>query len=111
MYRKKVVLFFAILVFLLIILYAFFSIKEYQLKKSVVDYLKEKNYQESEILSIDTSIAKAPVFSARVIFFDEPDIIYYYRNKDGKIIQYGTPSNLKSTNNTDEQSFKHQEHQ
>lgn len=84
--------------------------KENQLKEDVRQYLlDDRGYKENDIADIKSRIAKAPVFSVEVIFSDELNVVYYYRDRDGKIIQYGTPTSLD--NNVNMESLKHVENE
>lgn len=79
------------------------------LESDVRGYLFKQGYINEEIKSIRTRVGKAPVFSVEVIFMDEPEIIYYYRKDDGKIIQYGIPTDISGKNTSEDYIFKHRE--
>lgn len=96
---------FVLTIILLIVLsVGYVNLKKYQLKQDVQTYLLSQGYKSSDIQSITTHFAKAPVFSARVVFSDESNIIYYYLDEDG-IRQFGAPTNMNGKNSN--QSFKH----
>ncbi|WP_052675726.1 DUF3139 domain-containing protein [Paenibacillus sp. IHBB 10380] len=101
---KRLMYIFSILVILVVMLFGFVEFKKHSLKVKVQDYLVTKGYKNEEIQSITTYFSKLPPFSAKVIFSDEPEIIYYYMNDKG-IRQYGTPTG--QTNST--VKFKHKE--
>ncbi|MFS0554991.1 DUF3139 domain-containing protein [Brevibacillus sp. 179-C9.3 HS] len=48
--------------------------------------ITEKNIDEKIIVSVDGVFGKLPLFSVEVIFADEPDVKYFYTEKNGKII-------------------------
>jgi hypothetical protein len=57
------------------------------LEKKVRHYLiTERNIDEKLIVRIDGVFGKLPVFGAEVVFADEPDVRYYYTERNGKII-------------------------
>ncbi|EJL45272.1 MULTISPECIES: DUF3139 domain-containing protein [Brevibacillus] len=57
------------------------------LENQVRQYLiTEKNLDEKTIVSLDGVFGKLPVFSVEVIFADEPDVRYFYTEKNGNII-------------------------
>ncbi|TPG70518.1 DUF3139 domain-containing protein [Brevibacillus laterosporus] len=93
----------ALIVFLV---FCFIGINKYSLKNEVAKYLITQGYSKDQITSINTYFGKAPLFSARVIFSDEENIIYYYM-KDGRIRQFGTPTDLDGHVPTDGYHFKH----
>ncbi|TKH39062.1 DUF3139 domain-containing protein [Paenibacillus polymyxa] len=58
-------------------------------QNEVFSYLvKAQGYKPSEIYSVETQIAKAPLISTQVIFKDEIDARYFYKKEQDKIIQY-----------------------
>ncbi|MED1644269.1 DUF3139 domain-containing protein [Brevibacillus agri] len=57
------------------------------LENQVRQYLiTEKNLDEKTIASVDGVFGKLPLFSVEVIFADEPDVRYFYTEKNGEII-------------------------
>lgn len=48
--------------------------------------ITEKNIDEKIIVSVDGVFGKLPLYSVEVIFADEPDVKYFYTEKNGKII-------------------------
>lgn len=85
----------------------FINFEKYKLKRDVEEYLLMKGYKSSDIISITTHYGKLPSFGARVIFADEPEVMYFYLEDTDGVRQYATPANLGSdkTNSV----FKHQE--
>lgn len=107
---KKISIVLLLLIILGLVTYSVLIFKENQLKEDVKQYLlDDRGYKESDIADIKSRIAKAPVFSVEVIFSDELNVVYYYRNRDGKIIQYGTPTS--SDDNVNMESLKHIENE
>ena len=82
-----------ILLFILIISLAiplFVQWKIHILEKKVMDYLiEEKGSHEEQIDSLKGSFGKLPLVSVGVIFRDEPFIVYYYWEQNGRILQTG----------------------
>ncbi|WP_019640270.1 DUF3139 domain-containing protein [Paenibacillus fonticola] len=85
------------------------SWKKGSLESEVRNYLFKQGYKNEEIQSIHTRVGKAPVFSIEVIFVDEPQTVYYYRKSDGKIIQYGAPTDMEGRNTAEDEIFIHRE--
>ncbi|MFD1990453.1 DUF3139 domain-containing protein [Paenibacillus nicotianae] len=77
--------------------------------KDIEAYLQEKGYIASDIVSIKTEIAKAPLFNTKVIFKDEEKVIYYYWKVKDKIFQ-GTPEVIGfNIYEQDSYPYKHKE--
>lgn len=84
--------------------YAYVKYELYTLKNQTYDYLLEKGYEEADIRSLDTGIQKLSLFTAFVVFEDEPEITYNYKkNDDGDIIQIGWSTSYKDL------EYKHSE--
>jgi hypothetical protein len=62
--------------------------KSYTQNKVFSYLIKDQGYKPSEIYSVETQIAKAPLISTQVIFKDEINARYFYKKEQGKIIQY-----------------------
>ncbi|WP_241669429.1 DUF3139 domain-containing protein [Paenibacillus sp. CFBP13512] len=57
--------------------------------QEVISYLvDEKGYKSTDIDEIKTYIGKAPVVSTSVIFKDEPNAMYMYKEEAGHMKQY-----------------------
>ncbi|MGN7471090.1 DUF3139 domain-containing protein [Brevibacillus sp. SAFN-007a] len=60
------------------------------LEDQVRHYLiTEKNIDEKTIGSLDGRFGKLPFFGVEVIFADEPDVRYFYTERDGDIVPLG----------------------
>lgn len=89
---KKIAIFtslFSVLIILLPICFiAYVKFTLYSLKNETYNHLIERGYKKEDIMKIDTSIKKLSLYTADVIFKDEPDITYSYKKDDyGNIIQ------------------------
>lgn|SRR5690625_1426187 len=69
--------------------YGFVKYKSYTLEKETRKHLKTIGYKDDEILDVKTKIKKLSLFTAEVIFSDEPNIIYDYKKEGNNIIQIG----------------------
>ncbi|MCM3697825.1 DUF3139 domain-containing protein [Paenibacillus macerans] len=85
-YIKYIIYFTIILIVLSIIVFTQYSTRN--LESEVFNHLLNEGYQKEEILSVKSELGKAPVFSATVIFKDEPNARYFYKKENGAIIQY-----------------------
>lgn len=105
---KKRLLFIGLFICLIVLFVpSFIVINKYTLKNEVTTYLTNQGYLEDQIASINTYFGKAPLFSARVIFSDEKNIIYYYMKDHDEIRQFGTPTELDGHEPTNGYDFKH----
>lgn len=77
---------------LFLFIFSYIPLNKYILKKDVRKHLIAQGYSISEIESIDVFFGKAPLFSARVIFSDEKNVVYYYMKDHKKVRQFGTPT-------------------
>lgn len=85
-------------------LYGYVKFKNNEVANETYQYLVEKGYSDSDILSIEPKIKKLSLFTAEVRFVDEPDIIYNYKSDDNSIIQ------LNPDSYDENYEFKHKEH-
>ncbi|WP_289143065.1 DUF3139 domain-containing protein [uncultured Brevibacillus sp.] len=104
--KNKIIVSILLIILVVVGFIGFVNFKLYRLEKDVQAYLISKGYKNDEIESITTHFAKVPVYSARVIFSDETNVIYYYLDEDG-IRQFGTPTDVNGRNI--DLQFKHQE--
>jgi len=68
-----------------------FLVQNYKntINDEIMSYLvNDIGYEENEIYKISTHIGKAPLVSTTVIFNDERDSRYFYREENGGILQY-----------------------
>ena len=71
------------------------------------DYLKENNYSEADIKSLDVKHSFVNILLSYnewiidVVFEDEPDSIYKYTLRDGEIVESGV------SGTTDKEALKH----
>lgn len=76
-------------------------------KDKMWDYLKENNYEETDIQSIKVKhsfiniILSYDEWIIDVVYADEPTSVYYYTLKDGNIVESGV------TGTTDKEDLKH----
>jgi hypothetical protein len=65
------------------------------MEKRTAQYLiEEKGYKQEDLLKVDAQITKGAPHTT-VIFKDEPEVIYYYRDKKGEITQSGVRFKIK----------------
>ncbi|ADM69341.1 hypothetical protein GMA19_01509 [Paenibacillus polymyxa E681] len=77
-------------------------------QSEVFNYLvKIQGYKPSEICSVETKIAKAPLISTQVIFKDETNTGYFYKKERGKIIQY----NQAPVKGVDDGTYNYKHHE
>lgn len=97
----------------------------YDIKNDTYDYLVEKGYKKSDIISIDTNngkwpnlrtevifkdeakVGKFPGLRTEVIFKDEPQVIYKYMNINGEIVQVGYAHDLFEEGEEEIYKYKH----
>ncbi|WP_240664137.1 DUF3139 domain-containing protein [Paenibacillus sp. M-152] len=61
-------------------------------QNEVFSYLiKDQGYKPSEIYSVETQIAKAPLISTQVIFKDEINARYFYKRSKVKLFSITKP--------------------
>ncbi|MEC5425286.1 DUF3139 domain-containing protein [Virgibacillus sp. C22-A2] len=84
---------FVIILFLIIITpisaYGYYQYQNNNLEKDTYTYLTEKGYNDDDILSIETKLEKLSLFTAEVIFTNEPNVTYQYKKDNKQIIQIG----------------------
>ncbi|MDD9271563.1 DUF3139 domain-containing protein [Paenibacillus sp. GCM10023248] len=93
-------------VFLLMV-FCFDELQKISLKHDVTNYLLQQGYSKDHIKSIRTYSSKAPRYSARVVFSDEDNIIYYYKSDKNGVRQFGTPSFVGGNEVSDAYKLKH----
>jgi hypothetical protein len=104
--RKKLFIIVTLSIGILVIvipisIFVFIKINLYSLQKATTHYLLfDKGLEKTSIMSIKPVFGKAPIFSVRVIFKDEPDNIYYYFKKEnGQVFQHSHSSSSIDNNN------------
>ncbi|WP_186327652.1 DUF3139 domain-containing protein [Paenibacillus sp. Y412MC10] len=104
----KKITFLIILVLVVVVIggYSYVSVSKSNLQNNVESHLLQEGYKIEDIKSITPHFGKAPLFSAWVVFVDEPDVVYYYTKRNGQVIQLGSPTDLADRSNTD---FQHVE--
>jgi hypothetical protein len=80
------------LVMFVLMAFGFDEQQKISLKHDVTKYLLQQGYSKDQIKGIRTYSSKAPRYSARVVFNDEDNIIYYYMSDKNGVRQFGTPS-------------------
>ncbi|MFD7525317.1 DUF3139 domain-containing protein [Paenibacillus chitinolyticus] len=76
--------------FLVLILGVSAAIKITFVKKEVAvkNYLiNEMKYKDNEIRSARGVVGSLPTFAVKVVFSDEPEVEYFYKEESGKVIQ------------------------
>lgn len=70
---------------------AYFHFQLTGLEKKTYTYLTEQQgYEKSEILTVEAKLKKLSLFTAEVVFADEPQVTYDYKlTKDEGLIQIG----------------------
>lgn len=97
----------ALLVVAIIISNLYVGIRSNQIENKMWDYLKENNYVETEIKSVDVKHSYMNVLLSynewviSVVFEDEPESVYKYTLRDGEIVQSGV------SGTTDVKDLKH----
>lgn len=104
--KRTIITIFVVFILIVVGIWGGIAFEKQHLKNQVEDYLLNKGYKSDEIQYIKPFFGKAPLSSVRVIFNDEPNVIYYYRNDKG-IRQFGTPTEVTNTHTNID--FKHQE--
>lgn len=89
-------------------IWGYVKYQHYALEKETLNYLIDKGYSETEILSIESKLKKLSLFTAEVRFRDEPEVVYDYRNDGIKFFQMGEPSYFPE-NFEEDYEFKHLE--
>lgn len=81
----------AMIVLIPILMFAYIQYQLASLEKATYEHLIDRQgYAESDILHLDTKLKFLSLYTAEVVFTDEPDITYdYKRNQKGDIIQVG----------------------
>lgn len=73
----------------LLCLFGYYKYNVYALKKETYDYLYSKGYADHEIKKVEVVIEIGPLLSSVVEFADEPNVLYWYDERDGEIVQIG----------------------
>jgi hypothetical protein len=101
---KKVFIFVTLSIGILVIaipigIFVFIKITLYSLEKDTTHFLLvDKGLEKTSIMSIKPVFGKAPSFSVRVIFKDEPDNVYLYKKDNGQVSQHSHSSFNSDTN-------------
>ncbi|RRJ62550.1 DUF3139 domain-containing protein [Paenibacillus oralis] len=80
----------ALLVVCLLVIGMFSVLSVFKLIQTsqVRQYLYSQGYNNEDIKFIRTKVGKAPLFKTMVIFKDEPEASYFYRVRDGEVLQF-----------------------
>ncbi|QYR20902.1 DUF3139 domain-containing protein [Paenibacillus sp. sptzw28] len=82
----------------------YINFKLNSLESRIFQYLTtQKHYEKDEISNIDGAIGKLPFYQIRVIFKDEPNNVYIYREANNRIVQ------IYPDESKDSGEFKHKE--
>lgn len=109
--RKKILIGLSIGCFLIVlsplILTAYLKIQFSILEKETYRFLtREMGYEEADILTVEAKLKKLSLFTAEVVFVDEPQVIYdYKRDGDGRMIQIG--ASVPKNEDRETYEFKH----
>src|SRR5690625_5333907 len=71
-------IFVTLFILIIIVPFAIYGYVQYQhnsLEKETYSYLIDKGYEGQEILSVESKLKKLSLFTAEVIFEDEPNVI------------------------------------
>lgn len=106
---KKKVITFSRALFVLVVLggFLYVSIGGKMVENKMWDYLKQKNYSETDIKSIEVDhsfiniILSYKEWNINVVYEDEPTSIYMYTLENGNIVENGV------TGTTDKEDLKH----
>ena len=90
---KKVIAFIGVVVLIMVVGASIYvTVGKNNRETKMWEYLKEKNYTESDIVSVDVGHSFFSKFlgygewSISVVYSDEPETIYGYRIKNGEIV-------------------------
>lgn len=75
------------LLMFIVLPFGYIESKKGLLEEEVYEYLYSKGYEEEDIRSLDGKFGTLPLFAVDVIFVNEPEVIYTYREREEKIIQ------------------------
>mgnify|MGYP000916605685 FL=1 len=109
--RKNIIIGLGIGFFLIVLsplfLMAYLKVQLYILEKETYQYLtREMGYEEADILTVEAKLKKLSLFTAEVVFADEPQVICdYKRNGDGHMVQIG--ASLSKNEDRDIYEYKH----
>lgn len=95
---------FILIIIVPVVIYGYVQYQHNSLEKETYSYLIDKGYEGQEILSVESKLKKLSLFTAEVIFEDEPNVIYEYKRDDSKIIQLAPQP---PQHDVDEYDFKH----
>ena len=106
--KKKVITGCCILLVLIILgRFLYVGIGRSNLESKMWDYLKQENYTESDIQSIEVKHSFANIllsyneWTIEVVYEDEPTSVYKYTLRDGSIVESGV------SGTTDKEDLKH----
>ena len=105
--KKALIIFATVLVIVVISSFLYVFIGEKNAEKLVWEHLENKGYTTEQIKSIDINhsflnvILSYNEWNIKVQYIDEPDAIYGYTIKDGKIVETGV------TGDVDKEDLKH----
>lgn len=76
-----------VLIAILLISYISVRLKISTDENKVWEYLlKERGYKKSDITNVDGHFGKLPLFSVSVTYSDEPQIKYYYKIENSRVV-------------------------
>ncbi|MED0671160.1 DUF3139 domain-containing protein [Aneurinibacillus aneurinilyticus] len=90
--KKREIIIFLLVIALISTPFIYIKTTLTSLENKVHNYLvMEKGIEDSNISSIKGLVGKAPLFAVEVVFTDESDVRYFYREiESGEIIQIGS---------------------
>ncbi len=106
--KKKVII--GICIFLTVVIlgsFLYVGISKNTIENKMWDYLKQENYSETDIQSIEVKHSFANILLSynewiiNVVYEDEPTSVYKYTLKDGNIVESGV------SGTTDKEDLKH----
>ncbi|WP_202076533.1 DUF3139 domain-containing protein [Caldalkalibacillus salinus] len=114
MRNKKRIILIVIVTFVTIMIIAPFLFIEYQHynieKKVTAHLLDDKDYNQEEFEITKTTIGKLPLYSANVVFKDEPEIIYIYKVGSELVFQIDVATVDNNTHPDEiDSEFKHED--
>ncbi len=87
-------------------LFGYYKYNVYALKNDTYKHLFAEGYSQSDIKNFRVVFKKLTLLSSIVEFTDEPNVVYWYDKKQGKIVQIGI---YEAKDIPEEQQFKHLE--
>lgn len=91
--KKKIMIFFVLLLLIVSGIWGFFAYKKNSVENAVHEYLIDSGKQESDIDSLEPFIANLSGnknYMVAVKLKDDARTYYYYKNDDGKVILEST---------------------